>query len=138
MQVVVVVLVYVCEACDLLEILAVPKGCPSKIVWDAFHAQETVRAEYGPRWLHHTIEKFLIEFKDTLDSVYAQIHRHQDWYHEDHRDPDSEKTLEFCILLVLSINTEDPSVEDAIEHDHEDAEGRGHWTACPCLSEISL
>ena len=94
----------------------------------------------------HTVKVFLVDFKDALDAIDAQVHRRQNRDHDQHSDPYAKQTLGLCFLLPVvlvvlgarSVNREDPRVEDAVDHDEEDADGGGDGRAGTRLRVVAL
>ena len=88
-------------------------------------AVHSVGAKDGARANGHFFEELLVELEDPLDPVNADVHGEQDRNHKQHGDPNTQQALQLSIPLTVNLNAEDPCIEDAVEHDEEDAERCG-------------
>ena len=73
-----------------------------------------------------------------MNAINAYVHTEQDRYHYNHGHPDAKQTLKLRSPRRISLNTEDPSVKNAVTHDKEDAENRRYRRSGSSLCVIAL
>ena len=63
----------------------------------------------------HRFEVVLIELKDALEAVDAQVHREEHGHVDAHCDPDTCNTYLKLVLSLLRVHPKDPRIEDRVE-----------------------
>ena len=90
------------------------------------------------RSLCHRVQEVFVQFKHALNTINAYVHTEQDWYHDNHCNPDAKQAFKLGFRRRISLNTEDPSVKNAVAHDKEDAKDCGYRGSGSRLSIIAL